>query len=699
MNSNSNVHDNNISAKNGFFQQLKMLTNKGRREGSFKGYLIVKTEKDQTSTLTLASPIQAFIEKCAGALGFRDLTDPTLVELEAIALLRNNKQWIKNTQMSREERDIVDNLVKRVELAYSQVFTTKVRPAQARLNEVITELTSDTFQELSNIPSEKVNLLDRFVQINRERLKLFEGIVEKLLETGRDFQKIIELPPNIEPIAPSLEASRITALPATDTLPDNEPSSIEDSPLEVHSEESSDPAIMTAPPRIPTIVRLNTCVLEILASPKQESSELTPNIKIENTIKAEKTSSSSTRKITAIVLGVLGVFGLAWGGAHLYHQYHAVPLNLRPDSNIKPAGTGPIGQDFKETIRVENLVQNENPATLFDLFGEEDILEFDEEDFPERVYSEDLLQNKKSTEPVVGQSFTGTIHPEDLMQNPKPAKPAAEAFTKKVPVEEQGFIRRIRPDFAEINKVKDSRRTERGENKRRAEREENKKRAEREEADKKHAEREAAAKKPSGHKTGEKKGDSVHKIKQQTSKLHETEEQQLDEPLLGKWKKIPGFRFYNDFCSTLQVKVNATQEEIRSAYNQAVLAYHPDKQAQQTLQSQDDKQKNTEELMKLRKAYKYFRSRGAKTIRTKMEAIRVELKAKQAEIEAKKAFKEYKKAADQGDVLSQYKVGECYFNGWGVKNNKATAIRWFQLAADHGHEDAKVMLEKLKLNT
>ena len=53
------------------------------------------------------------------------------------------------------------------------------------------------------------------------------------------------------------------------------------------------------------------------------------------------------------------------------------------------------------------------------------------------------------------------------------------------------------------------------------------------------------------------------------------------------------------------------------------------------------------------------------------------------------AVRWYRKAAAQGNAYAQYYLGLCYQKGQGVEIDVPRAYAWFQLAADHGHEDAK----------
>lgn len=59
----------------------------------------------------------------------------------------------------------------------------------------------------------------------------------------------------------------------------------------------------------------------------------------------------------------------------------------------------------------------------------------------------------------------------------------------------------------------------------------------------------------------------------------------------------------------------------------------------------------------------------------------------------KEAFAWYMRGAEKGNCKSQYMVGECYANGWGVETKLAKAQEWYKKAASQGYEPA---IEKLK---
>ena len=49
-------------------------------------------------------------------------------------------------------------------------------------------------------------------------------------------------------------------------------------------------------------------------------------------------------------------------------------------------------------------------------------------------------------------------------------------------------------------------------------------------------------------------------------------------------------------------------------------------------------------------------------------------------------------AAEQGDANAQYNLGVYYYNGEGVDQNYAEAVKWFRLAAEQGFATAQVIL-------
>ena len=53
------------------------------------------------------------------------------------------------------------------------------------------------------------------------------------------------------------------------------------------------------------------------------------------------------------------------------------------------------------------------------------------------------------------------------------------------------------------------------------------------------------------------------------------------------------------------------------------------------------------------------------------------------------ALKEWRPVAEQGDMESQWAMGDLYRFGWGVPQDYGEAVRWYRLAADQGFADAQ----------
>lgn len=60
--------------------------------------------------------------------------------------------------------------------------------------------------------------------------------------------------------------------------------------------------------------------------------------------------------------------------------------------------------------------------------------------------------------------------------------------------------------------------------------------------------------------------------------------------------------------------------------------------------------------------------------------------------EKTEAYLDYKKKAKKGDVTAQFYLGECYYNGTGVEQNREKALKWYSKAADAGNPEAQYML-------
>lgn len=58
-----------------------------------------------------------------------------------------------------------------------------------------------------------------------------------------------------------------------------------------------------------------------------------------------------------------------------------------------------------------------------------------------------------------------------------------------------------------------------------------------------------------------------------------------------------------------------------------------------------------------------------------------------------KEFLQNKTAAESGDADAQNELGCCYQHGYGVPQNRMTALYWFEKAANHGHEEAQTVFK------
>jgi len=58
----------------------------------------------------------------------------------------------------------------------------------------------------------------------------------------------------------------------------------------------------------------------------------------------------------------------------------------------------------------------------------------------------------------------------------------------------------------------------------------------------------------------------------------------------------------------------------------------------------------------------------------------------------KTAIKWFRLAADQGHEEAQYKLGEMYFYGYGYISDYKEAVKWYRLSAEQGHSSAQEML-------
>ena len=53
------------------------------------------------------------------------------------------------------------------------------------------------------------------------------------------------------------------------------------------------------------------------------------------------------------------------------------------------------------------------------------------------------------------------------------------------------------------------------------------------------------------------------------------------------------------------------------------------------------------------------------------------------------AVKWFRLAAEQGDAAAQWMLGDCYYVGEGIREDKREAVKWFRLAADQGNAEAQ----------
>src|ERR1700693_2900682 len=69
-----------------------------------------------------------------------------------------------------------------------------------------------------------------------------------------------------------------------------------------------------------------------------------------------------------------------------------------------------------------------------------------------------------------------------------------------------------------------------------------------------------------------------------------------------------------------------------------------------------------------------------------------------AKIAPERAFALFVVAAEAGDSLAAFMVGECFAEGKGTPRNTYEAARWFHRAATEGHVDAQCRLAQLHLS-
>ena len=59
------------------------------------------------------------------------------------------------------------------------------------------------------------------------------------------------------------------------------------------------------------------------------------------------------------------------------------------------------------------------------------------------------------------------------------------------------------------------------------------------------------------------------------------------------------------------------------------------------------------------------------------------------------ALRWFRKATEQGDADAQFNLGVMYDNGQGVRQDDAEAFRWFRKAAEQGHAEAQYNLGEM----
>lgn len=59
------------------------------------------------------------------------------------------------------------------------------------------------------------------------------------------------------------------------------------------------------------------------------------------------------------------------------------------------------------------------------------------------------------------------------------------------------------------------------------------------------------------------------------------------------------------------------------------------------------------------------------------------------------AIEEWRPLAEQGDPAAQFRLGDMYRQGRGVRRDAAEAVRWYRSAARQGHPEAQLWLAKM----
>ena len=60
------------------------------------------------------------------------------------------------------------------------------------------------------------------------------------------------------------------------------------------------------------------------------------------------------------------------------------------------------------------------------------------------------------------------------------------------------------------------------------------------------------------------------------------------------------------------------------------------------------------------------------------------------------ALEEFLPLANDGDARAQYYLGRMYYEGYGVPQDKAAAVKWYRRAAEQGDAGAQATLDSLE---
>ena len=72
-----------------------------------------------------------------------------------------------------------------------------------------------------------------------------------------------------------------------------------------------------------------------------------------------------------------------------------------------------------------------------------------------------------------------------------------------------------------------------------------------------------------------------------------------------------------------------------------------------------------------------------------LERIHTEGQAAYGIGDYEKAVELFREGAEIGDADSQYNLGRCYYNGYGVEQSYEEAVKWYRLASDQGYAEAQ----------